>query len=67
MGRIISVFFGSVAWVDDNEWSDIDFIIDYNLSKITPWFPSGLMQDLQFILGRKVDIVSKNEVQSLPF
>jgi predicted nucleotidyltransferase len=50
--------FGSVARGDDDEKSDIDFLIDYDLSKISPWFPSGLMQDLQSILGRKVDIVT---------
>lgn len=50
--------FGSVAREEDDEKSDIDFLIDYDLSKITPWFPSGLMQDLQSILGRKVDIVT---------
>jgi predicted nucleotidyltransferase len=50
--------FGSVARGDDDENSDIDFLIDYELSKISPWFPSGLIQDLQSILGRKVDIVT---------
>ena len=50
--------FGSVARGEDNEKSDIDFLIDYDLSKISPWFPSGLIQDLQSILGRKVDIVT---------
>jgi predicted nucleotidyltransferase len=50
--------FGSVARGEDDENSDIDFLIDYELSKISPWFPSGLIQDLQSILGRKVDIVT---------
>ncbi|MDJ0554887.1 MAG: nucleotidyltransferase domain-containing protein [Microcoleaceae cyanobacterium MO_207.B10] len=50
--------FGSVAREEDDENSDIDFLIDYDLNKISPWFPSGLMQDLQSILGRKVDIVT---------
>ncbi len=50
--------FGSVARGEDDEKSDIDFLIDYDLGKISPWFPSGLMQDLQLILGRKVDIVT---------
>ncbi|WP_107670450.1 nucleotidyltransferase family protein [Cyanothece sp. BG0011] len=50
--------FGSVAREEDDEKSDIDFLIDYDLNKISPWFPSGLMQDLQSILGRKVDIVT---------
>ncbi len=50
--------FGSVAREEDDEQSDIDFLIDYEVSKISPWFPSGLMQDLESILGRKVDIVT---------
>lgn len=50
--------FGSVARDDDDEKSDIDFLIDYDLGKISPWFPSGLIQDLQQMLGRKVDIVT---------
>lgn len=50
--------FGSVAREDDDENSDIDFLIDYDLSQISPWFPSGLIQDLQLLLGRKVDIVT---------
>ena len=52
--------FGSVARGEDTENSDIDLLIDYHLDKITPWFPSGLMQDLQKILGRQVDIVTVN-------
>jgi predicted nucleotidyltransferase len=51
-------FFGSVAREEDDEKSDIDFLIDYDLSKISPWFPSGMIQDLQSLLGRKVDIVT---------
>ena len=50
--------FGSVAREEDGEKSDIDFLIDYDLMKISPWFPSGLIQDLQLTLGRKVDIVT---------
>ncbi len=52
--------FGSVARGEETENSDIDLLIDYHLDKITPWFPSGLIQDLQAILGRKVDIVTVN-------
>jgi predicted nucleotidyltransferase len=50
--------FGSVARSEDDEKSDIDFLIDYDLTRISPWFPSGLMQDLELVLGRKVDIVT---------
>lgn len=50
--------FGSVAREEETENSDIDLLIDYHLDQITPWFPSGLMRDLQSILGRKIDIVT---------
>ena len=53
-------FFGSVARGDETKDSDIDFLIDYDLNKISPWFPSGLLiMDLQDLLGCKVDIVTE--------
>jgi predicted nucleotidyltransferase len=33
-------------------------LIDYDLEKITPWFPVGLIHDLQDFLGRDVDVVT---------
>ena len=51
--------FGSVAREEDDEESDIDFLIDYDLSKISPWFPGGLLVDLENLLGCKVDIVTE--------
>ena len=50
--------FGSVARGEETENSDIDFLIDYDLSKISPWFPVGLIEDLEQLLNRKVDVVS---------
>lgn len=52
--------FGSVARGEETENSDIDFLIDYDLSKTSPWFPVRLIRDLEAILGRKVDIVTPN-------
>jgi uncharacterized protein len=49
--------FGSVVRGEDTPESDIDFLIDYDLEKITPWFPVGLIHDLQDFLGRDVDVV----------
>ena len=37
--------FGSVARGEETENSDIDFLIDYDLEKTTPWFPGGLLMD----------------------
>jgi predicted nucleotidyltransferase len=50
--------FGSVARDEDTETSDIDLLIDYDIKKISPWFPMGLIEDLETILGRKVNIVT---------
>jgi uncharacterized protein len=50
--------FGSVARGEADKKSDIDLLIDYSLDKVTPWFPAGLMLELQNLLGRKVDIVT---------
>ncbi len=50
--------FGSVARGEETENSDIDFLIDYDLKKISPWFPVGLINDLEYLLQRKVDVVT---------
>lgn len=50
--------FGSVARGEATEQSDIDFLVDYDLEKITPWFPGGLLLDLEQLLNRKVDIAT---------
>ena len=51
--------FGSVARGKATEDSDVDFLIDYDLSRISPWFPGGLLADLEDLLGCKVDIVTE--------
>ncbi|MGK7945201.1 MAG: nucleotidyltransferase family protein [Microcystaceae cyanobacterium] len=48
--------FGSVAREEDDEDSDIDFLIDYDLDKTSSWFPIGLILELEDLLNRKVDI-----------
>lgn len=50
--------FGSVARGEETENSDIDFLIDYDLQKISPWFPTGLIIDLEELLERKVDVIT---------
>ena len=57
--------FGSVARGEDTEKSDIDFLVDYDLKQISPWFPGGLLMDLQDLLGCKVDIVTENGLSHL--
>ena len=49
--------FGSVARDEADEESDVDILIDAG-PKRTPWFPGGLIVDLEELLGRKVDVVT---------
>jgi uncharacterized protein len=51
--------FGSVVRREETSESDIDFLIDYDQAKTTPWFPGGLLMDLQDFLGRKVDVLTE--------
>ena len=50
--------FGSVARGEDTPESDIDLLIDYDIEKTTPWFPVGLIRDLENLLQTKVDVVT---------
>ena len=50
--------FGSVARGEETENSDVDFLIDYDLNKISSWFPVQLIRDLEEILAVKVDVVT---------
>lgn len=51
--------FGSVARGEASVNSDIDFLVDYSVERITPWFPAGLVLDLQKLLDRKVDVATE--------
>ena len=57
--------FGSVARGEETPNSDIDFLVDYDLAKISPWFPGGLLADLEDLLGCKVDIVTEKGLHDL--
>lgn len=48
--------FGSVARGDAGPQSDVDFLIDVGPSH-SPFFPGGLVSDLEALLGRRVDVV----------
>ncbi|MGK7930997.1 MAG: nucleotidyltransferase family protein [Microcystaceae cyanobacterium] len=56
--------FGSVARGEKTANSDIDLLIDYDLAKTTPWFPGGLLIDLEDLLECKVDIVTEKGLHS---
>jgi len=49
--------FGSVARGEADEKSDIDFLVDLG-EHFSPWFPVGLIHDLEDLLGKKVDVVT---------
>ncbi len=49
--------FGSVARREDDEKSDIDLLVDVGPGR-TPFFPGGLLADLEELLGCKVDVVT---------
>ena len=50
--------FGSVARGQADQNSDLDLLVDYDLDKISPWFPVRLIRDLESFLGIKVDVVT---------
>lgn len=50
--------FGSVARGEATQESDVDLLVDYDSSRRSPWFPAGLIQDLQALLNRNVDIAT---------
>ncbi len=37
--------------------------MDYSIDDISPWFPAGLMLDLEKLLGRKVDVATEEALK----
>ncbi|MBI2854147.1 MAG: nucleotidyltransferase family protein [Chloroflexi bacterium] len=54
--------FGSAARGEATDQSDIDFLIDVE-GPTTPWFPGGLVADLEEALGRRVDVVEPDAIR----
>lgn len=50
--------FGSVLRGDDDPSSDIDLLVNAS-GPTSPWFPAGLILDLEELLSRKVDVVTE--------
>lgn len=48
--------FGSVARGDAGPKSDVDFLVEVGQHH-SPFFPGGLVADLEALLGRRVDVV----------
>jgi predicted nucleotidyltransferase len=56
--------FGSRARGDATRKSDADFLVDM-VGPLTPWWPGGLIMDLQDLLGVKVDVGMESELPPL--
>jgi hypothetical protein len=53
--------FGSAARGETREGSDIDLVVDAG-PETSPWFPAGLILDLEELLGLKVDVVTEESI-----
>jgi uncharacterized protein len=58
----ISVF-GSCARGDAHPESDVDLLIEVG-GETPPWFPGGLVADLEELLGRRVDLVEPDALRA---
>lgn len=56
--------FGSVVRGNASESSDLDLLVSLG-PKRTPFFPGGLIADLQELLGCEIDIVTENALHRL--
>lgn len=50
--------FGSVARGEASAESDVDFLVEVGPTP-SPWFPAGLILDLEDLLGRRVEVVTE--------
>ena len=51
--------FGSIVRVEAGPESDVDLLVDVGPAH-SPWFPAGLILDLEELLGREVDVVTED-------
>ncbi len=56
--------FGSMARGDADANSDVDLLIDVG-PDLSPWFPGGLVADLEELLGRSVQVITEQGLDSL--
>ena len=54
--------FGSHARGTSRDSSDVDLLIEVN-GPTTPWFPGGLVADLEGLLGCRVDVVEPDALR----
>jgi uncharacterized protein len=56
--------FGSRARGDARKDSDVDLLVDI-VGPRTPWWPGGLMADLEQLLGHPIDVATVKELDAL--
>ena len=56
--------FGSVARGEETANSDVDLLVDV-AGEPTPWFPGGLVADLEDLLGRRVQVIIRRSLSPL--
>ena len=56
--------FGSIARGDARPESDVDLLIDV-VGPTIPWFPGGLLADLENLLDRRVDLIVARSLHPL--
>jgi predicted nucleotidyltransferase len=54
--------FGSVARGEAGPESDVDLLIEVTGPR-TPWFPGGLVADLEELLGRRVSVIEAEAIR----
>jgi len=54
--------FGSRVRGDYSVDSDIDFLIEVDGRPTSPWFPGGLVAELEGLLGKRVDVVEIDSI-----
>ncbi len=54
--------FGSVVRGDTTRGSDVDFLVEVE-GPTPPWFPGGLVADLEDLLGCRVDVVEPKAIR----
>jgi uncharacterized protein len=56
--------FGSMARGDAGPQSDVDLLIEVGPDP-SPWFPGGLVAELEELLGRRVQVVTERGLDEL--
>ena len=56
--------FGSMARGDAGPQSDVDLLIEVGPDP-SPWFPGGLVAELEELLGRRVQVVTERGLDDL--